>query len=102
VSDTVTGIGDKLSDFVRAQLPVVVNFTGIAGADGKRNRMRLSEQVTTITGAVGGLGMANKLRALPRTQLPEDLLGTIMFLASGDSDFITGQTIIVDGGEVLG
>lgn len=41
------------------------------------------------------------LRALARTETPEDLLGTIVFLASRDSDFITGQTIVVDGGEVF-
>lgn len=42
-----------------------------------------------------------KLRSIQRTQVPEDLLGTVMFLASSDSDFITGQTLVVDGGEVL-
>lgn len=40
-------------------------------------------------------------RALGRTQTPKDLLGIVAFLASGESDFITGQTIIVDGGEVF-
>jgi NAD(P)-dependent dehydrogenase (short-subunit alcohol dehydrogenase family) len=37
-------------------------------------------------------------RAIKRDQYPEDLLGTLVFLASSDSDFITGQTIAVDGG----
>ena len=37
-------------------------------------------------------------RALKRDEFPEDLLGTLVFLASADSDFITGQTIAVDGG----
>ncbi len=37
-------------------------------------------------------------RALKRDQYPEDLLGALVFLASGDSDFVTGQTIAVDGG----
>jgi len=41
------------------------------------------------------------LRALARTGTPEDLLGTISFLASQESDFITGQTLVVDGGEVF-
>jgi NAD(P)-dependent dehydrogenase (short-subunit alcohol dehydrogenase family) len=41
------------------------------------------------------------LRALARTETPEDLLGTIVFLVSRDSDFLTGQTIVVDGGEVF-
>jgi 3-oxoacyl-[acyl-carrier protein] reductase len=37
-------------------------------------------------------------RALKRDQYPEDLIGTVLFLASSDSDFLTGQTINVDGG----
>ena len=39
-------------------------------------------------------------RALKRDEYPEDLLGALIFLASPDSDFITGQTIAVDGGVV--
>ena len=37
-------------------------------------------------------------RALKRDEFPEDLLGALVFLASAESDFITGQTIAVDGG----
>jgi NAD(P)-dependent dehydrogenase (short-subunit alcohol dehydrogenase family) len=29
---------------------------------------------------------------------PEDLVGAVLFLASGAADFITGQSIYVDGG----
>ena len=39
-------------------------------------------------------------RALKRDEQPQDLTGTLIFLASADSDFITGQTIAVDGGNV--
>ena len=39
-------------------------------------------------------------RALKRDEQPEDLLGALIFLASADSDFVTGQTIAVDGGNV--
>jgi len=39
-------------------------------------------------------------RAFKRDAYPEDLLGTLIFLASSDSDFITGQSIVVDGGGV--
>ncbi len=39
-----------------------------------------------------------KARMLKRAQKPEDLVGTLIFLASDDSDFITGQTLLVDGG----
>jgi len=40
-------------------------------------------------------------RSLKRLEAPEDLIGTIIYLASSDSDFVTGQTIVVDGGGVL-
>jgi len=42
-----------------------------------------------------------KARSIKRLQTPEDLLGTLVFLASSDSDFMTGQTIVVDGGSVF-
>jgi 3-oxoacyl-[acyl-carrier protein] reductase len=38
------------------------------------------------------------LRALKRIQMPNDVVGAMLFLASPLSDFITGQTINVDGG----
>ena len=37
-------------------------------------------------------------RALKREQQPDDLVGTLLFLASSDSDFMTGQCLLVDGG----
>jgi NAD(P)-dependent dehydrogenase (short-subunit alcohol dehydrogenase family) len=36
--------------------------------------------------------------ALKRAQQPEDVVGAALFLASSASEFITGQTLIVDGG----
>lgn len=36
--------------------------------------------------------------AIPRLQMPEDLVGTIIFLLSSGSDFVTGQTIACEGG----
>jgi 3-oxoacyl-[acyl-carrier protein] reductase len=40
-------------------------------------------------------------RAIQRTQKPEDLVGAIVFFASPESDFITGQTLVVDGGACM-
>ena len=42
-----------------------------------------------------------KARSIKRLQTPEDLTGTLVFLCSPDSDFMTGQTIVVDGGSVF-
>ncbi len=40
------------------------------------------------------------LQSIKRTQVPEDLTGAALFLASDDSAFMTGQTLAVDGGMV--
>jgi NAD(P)-dependent dehydrogenase (short-subunit alcohol dehydrogenase family) len=48
------------------------------------------------------LGELNKAsRAIPRDEKPEDLVGTVSFLASDDASFITGQTLVVDGGSAM-
>ena len=39
-------------------------------------------------------------RAFQRDQYPEDLLGALIFLLSSESDFVTGQSLVVDGGSV--
>jgi 3-oxoacyl-[acyl-carrier protein] reductase len=40
-------------------------------------------------------------RAIARAQIPDDLVGAVMFLSSAASDFMTGQTVNVDGGRSM-
>ena len=40
-------------------------------------------------------------RSIKRPQAPEDLTGAVLYLASPDSDFVTGQTLVVDGGNIV-
>ena len=49
----------------------------------------------------GGPEQAVQSRALKRLEVPEDLVGACIFLASSESDFITGQTLVVDGGSAM-
>ena len=64
---------------------------GLTIADENQKKM-LSEEY---------LAPRRQARAIKRDQYPEDLIGTVVFLASSDSDFITGQTLNVDGGTWL-
>jgi 3-oxoacyl-[acyl-carrier protein] reductase len=40
-------------------------------------------------------------RAFRRVETPADIVGTALFLASSDSDFITGQLLVVEGGGIM-
>lgn len=62
----------------------------------------MSENVKARTDWRDG-GPAAKLagRALKRLQDPDDLIGACVFLASSESDFVTGQTLVIDGGGAM-
>ncbi|MFJ8026195.1 SDR family NAD(P)-dependent oxidoreductase [Streptomyces sp. NPDC096311] len=55
----------------------------------------------TLSGPQQELGLFDALsahQAIKRTGVPEDLAGAVSFLTSDDASFITGQTLVVDGG----
>jgi meso-butanediol dehydrogenase/(S,S)-butanediol dehydrogenase/diacetyl reductase len=60
----------------------------------------IDETITTTEGRPRGAAMAAMLPAIPlgRLATPEDVAGVVSFLASENSSYITGQSIIVDGG----
>jgi NAD(P)-dependent dehydrogenase (short-subunit alcohol dehydrogenase family) len=39
---------------------------------------------------------------IPRAGMPQDIAGAALWLASDDSSFVTGQTLVVDGGHITG
>ena len=40
-------------------------------------------------------------RAIPRGEVPEDLIGAMLFFLSEGANFITGQTLSVSGGYTM-
>jgi 3-oxoacyl-[acyl-carrier protein] reductase len=52
-------------------------------------------------GAVDFRESAVSTRALKRVEVPADLVGTMIHLCSSASDFMTGQTLVVDGGNMM-
>jgi p-cumic alcohol dehydrogenase len=53
------------------------------------------------SGSEQTFGRVIAAQSLKRREEPEDVVGAAVFLASKDSDFISGQFIIVDGGSVM-
>jgi meso-butanediol dehydrogenase/(S,S)-butanediol dehydrogenase/diacetyl reductase len=51
-----------------------------------------------------GEAWARRIAGIPlgRPETPDDVAGVVSFLASGDSDYMTGQAVTVDGGLVMG
>lgn len=64
--------------------------------------LTLSEGVIDNENFPGEMMKGNVMtRCLARDQMPEDLTGVVGFLLSAESDFMTGQTVVVDGGSVM-
>jgi NAD(P)-dependent dehydrogenase (short-subunit alcohol dehydrogenase family) len=77
-----------------------------AGNDGIRVNclapgLTMSEGVIANSDWAGAVVTNNVAsRCIKRDATPDDLTGALIFLASSESDFMSGQTIVVDGGSV--
>jgi NAD(P)-dependent dehydrogenase (short-subunit alcohol dehydrogenase family) len=61
----------------------------------------VSDAATAGLNAPGYAAEFARHRAIAREMVPDDLVGTIRWLASPDSAFVTGQTVVVDGGHLF-
>ena len=89
----------------------VIALTRVIARETGRDGIRVNCIAPGFTLSEGVLGWGDDVashstpsiasRCIPRAQQPEDLNGALVFLLSPDSDFISGQTLAVDGGSVM-
>lgn len=86
-------------EYASAGITVNAYCPGIVGTD---MWVEIDERFSEITGAPKGETYKKYVEgiALGRAQTPEDVASLVSFLSSPDSDYITGQAILTDGGIV--
>ena len=96
------------SHYVAAKAGVVGFSRSLARAVGDHGiTVNVVTPGLTVTDAVrdhfppGLLAAQRATRAIQRDEHPEDLVGAVFFLASPDADFMSGQTVNVDGGKFM-
>jgi NAD(P)-dependent dehydrogenase (short-subunit alcohol dehydrogenase family) len=63
---------------------------GFTMSDGVRSHPEVVEKLRDVSVAA---------RTIQRDQVPEDVVGAVVFLCTPAADFITGQTMVIDGGQ---
>ncbi|UDN35043.1 acetoin reductase [Proteus sp. NMG38-2] len=86
-------------EYASAGITVNAYCPGIVGTD---MWVEIDERFAEITGAPKGETYKKYVEgiALGRAQTPDDVAALVVFLSSDDSDYITGQAILTDGGIV--
>ena len=63
---------------------------GFTMSDGVKSHPEVIEKLRDVSVAA---------RTIQRDQVPEDVVGAVVFLCSPAADFVTGQTMVIDGGQ---
>ncbi len=102
-SGTVFGSSPNFLHYVSSK-SAVIGFTRALAREVGDDNICVNSIMPGLTISTQGPMTAERLadrrkrRAFQREQYPADLVGTVIFLASDDSDFMTGQSVNVDGG----
>jgi NAD(P)-dependent dehydrogenase (short-subunit alcohol dehydrogenase family) len=108
-----TGSDPKLTHYLASKAGVIGLTRGLAteyGAAGITVNS-IAPGLLATPGTVAGIGgppeedvgkweQLRALQSIPRTGTPADLAGAVSFLCSDEASYITGQTIVIDGGAV--
>lgn len=86
-------------EYASAGITVNAYCPGIVGTD---MWVEIDERFAEITGAPKGATYKKYVEgiALGRAETPEDVAALVSYLAGPDSDYVTGQSILIDGGIV--
>ncbi len=90
-----------------ASKSAVIGLTRVLARELGPDRVRVNALAPGFIPTEGAAGLAPagydaSATPLGRVGQPDDLLGALTFLVSDESAFVTGQTLLVNGGRVLG
>jgi len=98
---------EQYSHYITSKAAAIGFTRGLANELGKHNitvnaiAPSLVRNATTEASPLSGMFDAiTQMQAIERLQVPSDLAGALSFLVSEDAAFMTGQTLVVDGGMV--
>lgn len=106
-SDAALYGSPRLAHYIASKGAIIAMTRGMArdaGPDGVRvNAVApgLTRVEATETVPAERYDLYRDNRALERDQTPQDVTGAVAFLLSDDARYITGQTLVVDGGFVM-
>jgi NAD(P)-dependent dehydrogenase (short-subunit alcohol dehydrogenase family) len=101
-SGTVFKGAPSMLAYVTSKGAVVAMTRSVAREDGGVGvRVDCLAPGLTMSEGIANASSTVASRCIQRNQLPGDLTGSVVYLLSADSDFMTGQTIVVDGGAVM-
>jgi 3-oxoacyl-[acyl-carrier protein] reductase len=103
-SDTAFGPTKGMIHYVTSKAAVIGITRVLAGELGQYNicvnAIAPGYTDTPASWTIGNVAKADvSTTPLGRMGLPADMVGAVVFFASDDSDFISGQTVIIDGGK---
>ncbi|BEH13067.1 SDR family NAD(P)-dependent oxidoreductase [Marinobacter shengliensis] len=98
ISSGVAFKGNPLMAHYVASKGAVISLTRALATECGEHRVRVNSVAPGFTLSDGVKGPSLKGRVLSRDMTAEDLVGAVAFFVGNESAFITGQTLVVDGG----